>query len=376
MEDTRKYTGNSEGVAANDAVCGGMGYDPVLHEGRSGVKLTSMVKTSGCAAKLPPGKLHHVIDSLPLMSSDRLLEGFESADDALVYSVDNDTVSVQTVDFFPPMVDDPYTFGQVAAANALSDIYAMGGEPNVAMNLVCFPSCLELDVLRSILLGGMDKVREAGAIIAGGHTIADPTPKYGLCVTAFMKRNEVRSNKGAKVGDCVVLTKALGVGMMNTAAKAGEATESDFAAAISSMTTLNKHARDLARDLEVHAATDITGFSLSGHLSECADASNTTIEVSLGALPILPGALDAARFGFIPEGRYTNEDYLFSKVSFPSGTPMEYKDIAFGPETSGGLALFMSHDDALHFVSRMGLDCVRIIGSVVPRTDVSVAYVE
>ena len=363
MEDTSKYSGNDSA------------YDPLLHEGRSGVKLTSMVKTSGCAAKLPPGKLHHVIDSLPLMSSDRLLEGFESADDALVYSVDGDTVSVQTVDFFPPMVDDPYTFGQVAAANALSDIYAMGGEPNVAMNLVCFPSCLELDVLRSILLGGMDKVREAGAVIAGGHTIADPTPKYGLCVTAFMKKDMVWSNKGARVGDCVVLTKALGVGMMNTSAKAGEASDSDFSAAIASMTTLNRHARDMARDLDVHAATDITGFSLSGHLSECADASGTTIEVSLGSLPILPGALDSARFGLIPEGRYTNEDYLFSKVSFPSGTPTELKDVAFGPETSGGLALFMPQADASEFISRMGLDCVRVIGHVVDRADVSVRYI-
>jgi len=348
--------------------------DPVLHEGRQGVKLTSMVKTSGCAAKLPPGKLHHVIDSLPLMSNDRLLEGFESADDALVYSVEGNTVSVQTVDFFPPMVDDPYIFGQVAAANALSDIYAMGGEPNVAMNLVCFPSCLELDVLRSILLGGIDKVREAGAIIAGGHTIADPTPKYGLCVTGFMKKEDVWSNKGAKEGDCVVLTKALGVGMINTAAKAGEVSDEDFNTAIQSMTTLNKKARDMARDLDVHAATDITGFSLSGHLSECADASNLTIEVNLSSLPILPGALDAARFGLIPEGRYTNEDYLFSKVSFPQGTPTELKDIAFGPETSGGLALFMPKSHADIFVKRMSLDCTCIIGRVISRTNVSVKF--
>ena len=341
---------------------------------KTDVKLTSMVKTSGCAAKLPPGKLHQVIDNLPLMTSDRLLEGFESADDALVYKVEGDTVAVQTVDFFPPMVDDPFTFGQVAAANALSDIYAMGGEPNVALNLVCFPSCLELDVLKNILLGGIDKVREAGAIIAGGHTIADPTPKYGLCVTAFMKKNEVWSNKGAKVGDYVVLTKALGVGVMNTAAKAGEVSEADFDATIKSMTTLNKHARDMARNLDVHGATDVTGFSLSGHLSECADASGCTIEVDASSLPILSGALEAARFGLIPEGRYTNEDYLFSKVSFPKQMPRELIDIVYGPETSGGLVLFLSQGDAQEFISRMNMDCVRIIGRVVPREDVSVRY--
>ena len=341
---------------------------------KTDVRLTSMVKTSGCAAKLPPGKLHQVIDNLPLMTSDRLLEGFESADDALVYKVEGDTVAVQTVDFFPPMVDDPFTFGQVAAANALSDIYAMGGEPNVALNLVCFPSCLELDVLKNILLGGIDKVRESGAIIAGGHTIADPTPKYGLCVTSFMKKQDVWSNKGAKVGDYVVLTKALGVGMINTAAKAGEVSEEDFQATIKSMTTLNKHARDMARDLDVHGATDVTGFSLSGHLSECADASNCTIEVNVDALPILPGAKEAARFGLIPEGRYTNEDYLFSKVSIPHEMPRELVDIIFGPETSGGLVLFLSEPDAKEFLSRMNLDCVRIIGKVVPRENVSVRY--
>ncbi len=342
---------------------------------KTDVRLTSMVKTSGCAAKLPPGKLHQVIDNLPLMTSDRLLEGFESADDALVYKVQGDTVAVQTVDFFPPMVDDPFTFGQVAAANALSDIYAMGGEPNVALNLVCFPSCLELDVLKSILEGGIDKVRESGAIIAGGHTIADPTPKYGLCVTAFMKKDEVWSNKGAKVGDYVVLTKALGVGMINTAAKAGEVSDEDFEVTIKSMTTLNKHARDMARDLNVHGATDVTGFSLSGHLSECADASNCTIEVNVDNLPILPGATEAARFGFIPEGRYTNEDYLFSKVAIPKDMPRELVDVVFGPETSGGLVLFLSETDAHTFLSRMNMDFVRIIGRVVPREDVSVRYV-
>ena len=182
---------------------------------KTDVKLTSMVKTSGCAAKLPPEKLHRVIDNLPLMKSDKLLEGFESADDALVYSVTDDIVSVQTVDFFPPMVDDPFIFGEVAAANALSDVYAMGGEPAVAMNLLCFPSCLELDVMDKILRGGIQKVKEAGAVIAGGHTIADPTPKYGLCVTGYMKKDEVWSNSGAKVGDVVVLTKALGVGIVH-----------------------------------------------------------------------------------------------------------------------------------------------------------------
>ena len=333
-----------------------------------------MVKTSGCAAKLPPEKLHRVIDNLPLMKSDKLLEGFESADDALVYSVTDDIVSVQTVDFFPPMVDDPFIFGEVAAANALSDVYAMGGEPAVAMNLLCFPSCLELDVMDKILRGGIQKVKEAGAVIAGGHTIADPTPKYGLCVTGYMKKDEVWSNSGAGVGDVVVLTKALGVGIVNTAAKGGEASKESIDAAVDSMTRLNKEARDKARKYTVHAATDVTGFSLAGHSQECAAGSGVTIEYDINELPTIEGALELARFGLIPEGRYTNEDYLFDKVSFEEGIPQELIDLAYDPQTSGGLLLFMPEEDAKAFVKDMDKPYCKLIGRVVPKTDRDVIF--
>ncbi|MDY2816736.1 MAG: selenide, water dikinase SelD, partial [Bullifex sp.] len=179
-----------------------------------------MVKTSGCAAKLSPKELFSVIDTLPVLTSDKLLNGYEGAEDALIYDLDDGRVMLETVDFFPPMVDDPYTFGQIAAANAISDIYAMGGKPAVCMNLVCFPACLDLSVLSEILKGGIDKVREAGCVIGGGHTISDPTPKYGLCVTGFAEKGRVWRNKGAKPGDVLVLTKALGVGIINTAKKA------------------------------------------------------------------------------------------------------------------------------------------------------------
>ncbi|MBR6235149.1 MAG: selenide, water dikinase SelD [Spirochaetales bacterium] len=341
---------------------------------RTDVKLTSMVKTSGCAAKLPPEKLHRVIDNLPLMRSDKLLEGFESADDALVYQVTDDIVSVQTVDFFPPMVDDPFIFGEVAAANALSDVYAMGGEPAVAMNLLCFPSCLELDVMDKILRGGIAKVKEAGAVIAGGHTIADPTPKYGLCVTGYMRKSDVWSNSGARTGDAVVLTKALGVGIVNTAAKGGEASQESIDAAVDSMTRLNKAARDTARRYTVHAATDVTGFSLAGHSQECAAASNVTIEFDINALPVIDGARKLATFGFIPEGRYTNEDYLFDKVRFEAGIPQDLIDIAFDPQTSGGLLLFMPEEDARAFVREMDKPYCRIIGRVIPKTDRDVIF--
>lgn len=338
------------------------------------IRLTSMVKTSGCAAKLPPDQLHSVIDKLPLMTSDDLLEGFETADDALVYKVNEDTVSVQTVDFFPPMVDDPYTFGQVAAANALSDIYAMGGQPNVAMNLLCFPSCLELEVMRQILLGGMDKVKEAGAVIAGGHTISDPTPKYGLCVTGFMKKDKIWSNKGAKIGDSVILTKALGCGIINTAAKVDEASEESCDAVIKSMTTLNKRARDIASKYVVDAATDVTGFSLAGHSAEVASASGVSIEINTKELPLLPGVSELAKFGFIPEGRYTNEDYLRDKVQFSDNISQEVKDICFDPQTSGGLLLFMKEEDAENFVKEFGSPA-KIIGKVVEKKETEILFV-
>lgn len=342
---------------------------------KSDVKLTSMVKTSGCAAKLPPEKLHRVIDNLPLMKNDRLLEGFESADDALVYSVTDDIVSVQTVDFFPPMVDDPFIFGQVAAANALSDVYAMGGEPAVAMNLLCFPSCLELDVMDRILRGGISKVSEAGAVIAGGHTIADPTPKYGLCVTGYMKKSDVWSNKGACIGDAVVLTKALGVGIVNTAAKGGEASKESVEAAIDSMTRLNKKARDTARKYIVHAATDVTGFSLAGHSQECAAAGGVSIEFESCDIPVIEGATELARFGFIPEGRYTNEDYLFDKVRFSKAVPQEIVDIVYDPQTSGGLLLFMPVPDAEAFVREMDMSYCKIIGRVIKKGERDVYFI-
>lgn len=339
------------------------------------IRLTSLVKTSGCAAKLPPDKLHSVIDNLPLMKDENLIGGFETADDALVYRVNDDTVCVQTVDFFPPMVDDPYVFGQVAAANALSDIYAMGGTPSVAMNLMCFPSCLDLDVMNRILLGGMDKVREAGAVIAGGHTISDPTPKYGLCVTSFMNPKDVWANKGAKEGDAIVITKALGAGIINTAAKVDEASEQACRDVIDSMTRLNKHARDVARKYKVHAATDITGFSLSGHSSEVAAASDVTLSIEVNKLPLMADVLDLASFGFIPEGRYTNEDYLFDKVHFEKGISREMKDVCYDPQTSGGLLLFMSVEEAEKYVEEMNMDCCQIIGTVVSRLDCLVEYV-
>lgn len=335
------------------------------------IKLTSLVKTSGCAAKIGPGVLHNVLSNLPKFENKNLLVGFDTNDDACVYKINDNTVAIQTVDFFPPMVDDPYVFGQIAAANALSDIYAMGGNPAVAMNLLCFPSCLDTSIMHDILAGGYDKVKEAGAVIAGGHTIADPTPKYGLCVSGFAHPSEILSNSNAKVGDLLVLTKPLGIGIMNTAAKAELLTEDKIKEVTSIMSTLNKYAKECAVGLQVHSCTDITGFSLVGHSYEMASGSNKTIEIFSDYVPIIDGALDYAKMGIIPEGMYNNLDYLEDKFTLASNIKQELQDVLIDPQTSGGLLISLPEKDANKFLSRIEAFTphARIIGQVLDKSD-------
>lgn len=328
------------------------------------VKLTSMVKSSGCASKLSPLSLHSVLDSLPKREDSNLILGYDSSDDAFVYDLKDGRVLVETVDFFPPMVDDPYTFGEVAACNALSDVYAMGGDVDVCLSLMCFPSCLDLSIMREILLGGMDKVKESGGIIAGGHTISSAEPKYGLCVTSIMKREDVWTNRGARVGDSIVLTKSLGVGILNTMMKGEESTKEEDEGVVDSMTRLNKRAKDIARKYTVHAATDVTGFSLLGHSGEVALSSNVEVHITFSRLPLLKGALRGAEYGFLPEGMYNNYDYMKDKVLFSPHLDQKEQDIALSPETSGGLLLFMSHEDAVSFCSEIDKDYCAIIGDV------------
>ena len=320
---------------------------------KKNVPLTSLVKTSGCAAKLGPGVLHGILSQLPKFHDDRLLVGFDTSDDACVYKINDSTVAIQTVDFFPPMVDDPYRFGQIAAANALSDVYAMGGTPATAMNLVCFPSCLDIEILKEILEGGYSKVGEAGAVIAGGHTIADPTPKYGLCVTGFAHPNEILTNASAHTGDVLVITKPLGMGIMNTAAKAELLKDNQIDMITSIMATLNKYAREAFQGLTVHSCTDITGFSLTGHGYEMADGSGKSIEIFTNQVPIIPEALEFASMGIIPEGMYNNLDYLEDKFLCKAGVSQNMQDVLLDPQTSGGLLLSMPEKDAKEFLKRM-----------------------
>ncbi|MGI6031269.1 MAG: selenide, water dikinase SelD [Eubacteriales bacterium] len=335
------------------------------------VKLTSMVKTSGCAAKLAPEVLHQVLSGLPQVKSDRLLVGYETSDDALAYQIDDHTALLQTVDFFPPMVDDPFLFGQIAAANAISDVYAMGGTPVTAMNLLCFPACLPTQVMRDILEGGASKAKEAGVVIAGGHTISDPTPKYGLCVTGLCHPQRILRNSTARPGDLLVLTKPLGVGVYNTAHKAELLTEEQFAPAAASMSTLNRQAAECAREVIVHACTDVTGFGLMGHACEMAEGSGCTIRLWSEKLLFLPQAEELAAMGLLPEGMYNNLHYLREKYVLSRPLSQSRVDLLFDPQTSGGLLLALPPQAAREYLSRMEqfTGWARIIGEVLPQGD-------
>ena len=259
---------------------------------------------------------------------------------------------MQTVDFFPPMVDDPFLFGQIAAANALSDIYAMGGTPTHAMNLLCFPSCLRLEIAGEILAGGADKAMEAGCTIAGGHSIQDNEPKYGLCVSGIVDPKRILANSSAKPGDAIVLTKVLGTGILTTAFKGEVIDETELKPATDSMKELNRRAAEAAKGMNVHACTDITGFGLLGHACEMAEGSGHTIVIDSTALPLLPKVLEMAKMGLIPAGAYRNRDHFGGKIDL-SGVKQELADVMFDPQTSGGLLFSIDEKDTFELLKRL-----------------------
>lgn len=303
---------------------------------------------------------------LPAMQHPNIIVGIDTSDDAGVYRLNESTALVQTVDFFTPIVDDPYLFGQIAAANSLSDVYAMGATPLTALNIVAFPNCkLPGEVLGAILKGGQAKVAEAGAVIIGGHTIDDTEPKYGLSVTGLVHPDKVWTNAGAKPGDCLLLTKPLGTGILSSAARA-DLFPQGVQAAIDSMAALNATAAKVAAGYTVHACTDITGFGLAGHVYEMAAGSQVDIELDSAALPLLPEAADAAAMGFVPGGAYSNRKYL-TQVDFDGDVPENIRDICFDPQTSGGLLLSVpaaESEDLLAALQAAGLAAARIIGEV------------
>lgn len=251
------------------------------------------------------------------------------------------------------MVDDPFTFGQIAAANALSDVYAMGGEPRLALNVVAFPNCLGAEVLGEILAGGASKVKEAGAVLAGGHSINDEEPKYGLCVSGFVKPDRIWKNGGARTGDVLLLTKPLGVGLINTAVKAGMASEEAERKAVESMSCLNKMAMEALRDVEVHSCTDVTGFGLTGHALETARASGKSLVIQTDKLEVLPDALFYASMGLVPEGTYRNKAFNKKDVRLEEQVDETMEDLVFDPQTSGGLLVSLKREDAENVLVRL-----------------------
>ncbi|MCI9609009.1 MAG: selenide, water dikinase SelD [Oscillibacter sp.] len=309
------------------------------------VKLTKLAKCAGCGAKVGAGTLARLLEGIQVHQDPNLLVGFDRSDDASVYKLSEELALVQTVDFFPPIADDPYLFGQIAAANALSDVYAMGGEPKLCLNIMAVPKDMPPQAVHDLLRGGYEKVYEAGALITGGHSILDDEPKYGLAVTGFVHPENMLTNSGARPGDVLFLTKPLGLGVLTTAAKAELAGPEVMARVYGLMTTLNKSARDVMVKYRVHACTDVTGFGLLGHSLEMAQGSGVELEMDAGAVDFLPEAAELARMGILPEGMYRNRAFAEDSVD-PGKTELWRQDLLYDPQTSGGLLLAADPGDA------------------------------
>ncbi|GGF90063.1 selenide, water dikinase SelD [Paenibacillus aceti] len=312
------------------------------------VRLTALSSKGGCGCKIGPADLMQVIRSLPPAEANpNLLVGLDTSDDAGVYKLSEELALVQTLDFFTPIVDDPYSFGQIAAANAISDIYAMGGKPLTVMNIVAFPiSTLDKSILADILRGAADKVREAGATLVGGHSIDDKEPKFGLAVTGLVHPDKVRTNAGAKAGDKLILTKPIGVGIMTTSIKKGQLTVEETERVTRVMATLNKKAAEIMEPYDVHACTDVTGFGLMGHALEMAKGSNTGIRIKRDQVPVLPRVRELAEGGFIPGGTKNNFAHVEADITFPEAMDQIDRWILCDAVTSGGLLIAVGAAEA------------------------------
>lgn len=329
------------------------------------VKLTKLASCAGCGAKVGAGTLVHMLEGFQTHTDERLLVGYDKSDDASVYKLSEDQALVQTTDFFPPIVDDPYLYGLIAAANALSDVYAMGGEPKLALNIMCIPDSMDQHAVQEILRGGYAKAYEAGAIITGGHTIHGAEPIYGLAVSGFVHPKKVLKNCGAKPGDRLILTKPLGIGILTTAAKAGLVEPEVLDRIYQQMATLNKAARDIMVKYPVNSCTDVTGFALMGHGYEMAQGSNVTIVLETEKIPYHKEAYEFAEMGFIPAGAYRNREYA-TNVKVDEGVSRAMVDILYDPQTSGGLLMAIPEK----FVD----SCLKELKEVIPEAEV-IGYV-
>lgn len=309
---------------------------------------------------------------LPKNQNENLLVGLDTSDDAAVYKLNEDTALIQTLDFFTPVVDDPYLYGQIAAANSLSDVYAMGGKPLTAMNIVCFPTCLPMELLGEILRGGADKIVEAGALLVGGHTVDDNEPKYGLSVSGTVHPDRVLANSRARIGDVLILTKPLGLGIINTAIKADMATKEQYEEATYTMATLNKYGIEAVLHLNISSCTDITGFGFLGHTYEMAKGSGVSIEIDSAAVPVLKGAIELAEMGIIPAGMYANKKHIHQEVKKLNPISEALEDVLYDPQTSGGLLIAIAEKDqhkALEALREINKNPFAIVGRVIEKQE-------
>lgn len=310
------------------------------------VKLTKLASCAGCGAKLGAGTLAQMLEGFRTHSDPRLIVGYDKSDDASVYVLDENTALIQTTDFFPPIVDDPFLYGRIAAVNAMSDVYAMGGEPKLALNILCAAEKMPEEAIREILRGGYDAAYEAGAIITGGHTIRGAEPIYGLAVSGFVHPNRVLTNSNAQPGDVLILTKPLGIGILTTAAKAELAEKATLEKIYAQMATLNKTARDIMVTYPAHSCTDVTGFSLLGHGFEMAQGSGCTLHITVDDVPYHAEALEFASMGLVPAGAYRNRKYAGAGVKLCREISLAMQDILYDPQTSGGLLFALPEKNA------------------------------
>ena len=342
-------------------------------------KLTKLASCAGCGAKVGAGTLASLLKDFKTRTDPRLIVGFDKSDDASVFVISDETALIQTVDFFPPIVDDPYLFGQIAAANAISDIYAMGGEPYLALNLLCVTESMEEEWIREILRGGYDKAYEAGVIISGGHTIHGSEPLYGLAVTGFAKPDRILKNDAARPGDVLILTKPLGIGILTTAAKAGMLEDRTLTDRIyRQMATLNRKACEIMRRYPVHSCTDVTGFGLMGHSTEMAQGSGCTVHLSAGRIPFHREALEMADMGLVPAGAYRNRDFAEPTAALRGNISRAMQDILYDPQTSGGLLMAVSERVGEQLLRELkdAIPEAAMIGYVTKREDCAVAVEE